>query len=377
MLYSAGDAAAASALIGWCRLVGDRPAGDVMDELSRLATGSASLGPFCAVVIGDHGLDVLSHGGVPLVAQTAGGKQSLTDGQTHVQAECALDLIIGDAPIDTLLALTDGVVAADGFSLRAAVASAPPWGTTAPQVSAEPMTPTDDKPESARSPAPLAAAAMISLRDTSAERRLGSAPIPLGTGPGTAARCWRRQPRCRLLALSRRQRSSPPPVVVRSRCSSRASTVLAVTSTTRGPALLRGVRHRHESGQLHPPTHRRSPAVGRARDERDGSYHTLVTSLVFGRDPDDDPEVREGRAQGVTLVDPGNTISRVHAEIRAVEWDVHIVDHGSTNGTFVWSAERQQWDRLVANQPVLLSPGSHVAFGRMTATYESNNRQKS
>lgn len=108
----------------------------------------------------------------------------------------------------------------------------------------------------------------------------------------------------------------------------------------------------------------------------DGAYHTLVTSLVFGRDPDDDPEVREGRAQGVTLIDPGNTISRIHAEIRAVDWDVHIVDHGSTNGTFVWSAERQQWDRLTPNQPVPLAPGSHVAFGRLTATYESSNRQK-
>ncbi|MCU1400316.1 MAG: hypothetical protein JWN62_3425, partial [Acidimicrobiales bacterium] len=109
----------------------------------------------------------------------------------------------------------------------------------------------------------------------------------------------------------------------------------------------------------------------------DGSYHTLVTSLVFGRDPDDDAEVREGRAQGVTLIDPGNTISRVHAEIRAVEWDVNIVDHGSTNGTFIWSADRQQWDRLTPNQPVPLSPGQHVAFGRLTATYESSNRQKS
>ena len=36
VLYSAGDAAAATALIGWCRLVGDRPASEVMTELSRL-----------------------------------------------------------------------------------------------------------------------------------------------------------------------------------------------------------------------------------------------------------------------------------------------------------------------------------------------------
>jgi len=109
----------------------------------------------------------------------------------------------------------------------------------------------------------------------------------------------------------------------------------------------------------------------------DGTYHTLITSLVFGRDPDDDPEVREGRAQGVTLIDPGNTISRVHAEIRGVDWDVHIVDHGSTNGTFLWSNDRQQWDRLAPEQSVPLTPGSHVSFGRLTATFESSARQKS
>ncbi|MCU1396141.1 MAG: hypothetical protein JWM34_4569, partial [Ilumatobacteraceae bacterium] len=128
VLYSAGDAAAATALIGWCRLVGDRPASEVMTELTRLSAGASTLGPFCAVVIGEHGLDVLSQGGVPLVASGAAGTQNLSDGQTHLHDITALNLLIGDAPIDTLLALDEGVVAADGFSLRAKSATALPWG---------------------------------------------------------------------------------------------------------------------------------------------------------------------------------------------------------------------------------------------------------
>src|SRR3954447_13762425 len=84
VLYSAGDAAAATSLIGWCRLVGDRPASEVMGELSRLSSSASSLGPFCAVVIGDDGLDVLIQGGVPLTAVSASGAHSLSDGQTHL-----------------------------------------------------------------------------------------------------------------------------------------------------------------------------------------------------------------------------------------------------------------------------------------------------
>src|SRR5262249_27625047 len=84
VLYSAGDAAAASALIGWCRLVGDRPATEVLSELGRLAASHATLGPFCAVVLGDDGVDVLSRGGVPLVAHSHTGTQSLPDGETHL-----------------------------------------------------------------------------------------------------------------------------------------------------------------------------------------------------------------------------------------------------------------------------------------------------
>ena len=377
VLYSAGDAAAATTLIGWCRVVGDRPAEDVMHELTRLAGGAAALGPFCAVVVGDHGLDVLSRGGVPLRAHTASGSQPVGDGQTHLDDVTALDLLIGDGPIDSLLSLDEGVVAADGFSLRAKTLAPLPWGSTpaatghmpAAMVSLQQASTGDDLPPAVplpvatQSPVPAPAPATAPAPSPAP----APAPAPAMAAPMPVPQPDDRQPTA-AMPVAAPPASGPQPVKVKGLVCARGH---FNDPRTRFCATCGIAMHQTSfilSEDVRPP-------LG-VLVMSDGAYHTLVTSLVFGRDPDDDPEVREGRAQGVTLIDPGNTISRVHAEIRAVDWDVHIVDHGSTNGTFIWSPERQQWDRLTPDQPVPLQPGSLVAFGRLTATYESSNRQK-
>ena len=393
VLYSAGDAAAATTLIGWCRLVGDRSADEVMNELSRLSAGAASLGPFCAVVIGDHGLDVLMQGGVPLQAQGPSGAQTLRDGQTHLHDVTSLDLLIGDGPIDALLALDSGVVAADGFSLRAKTTAALPWGP-APAAPSQEMA-----PAAAAAPAETAhmPAAMVSLQAAAGDDLPVAAPLPMAApapapAPVPAPAPAAAEPAPAPAAPPPAPAPAPAPVP---EMAPTAAMPAAAAPAASGPQPVKVKGLVCSRGHFNDPRTRFCATCGIAMHQTsfiltedvrpplgvlvmsDGAYHTLVTSLVFGRDPDDDPEVREGRAQGVTLIDPGNTISRVHAEIRAVDWDVHIVDHGSTNGTFIWSAERQQWDRLTPNQPVPLQPGSHVAFGRLTATYESSNRQKS
>jgi hypothetical protein len=102
----------------------------------------------------------------------------------------------------------------------------------------------------------------------------------------------------------------------------------------------------------------------------DGSVLTLAETSVVGRDPADDPMVRHGEAAAMPLVDPTNTLSRVHAEIRLVDWDVQIVDRSSTNGTFVWASGQTEWERLAPDAPRTLQPGTHVSFGRLTATFE-------
>jgi hypothetical protein len=106
----------------------------------------------------------------------------------------------------------------------------------------------------------------------------------------------------------------------------------------------------------------------------DGTFYTVTGNLVFGRDPDDDPAIRAGSSSPAVLVDPQNTISRVHAEVRAIEWDVYLVDRGSTNGTFVWNAGAQQWERLVQDQPRLIEPGAQISFGRLVAAFDSGLR---
>ena len=106
----------------------------------------------------------------------------------------------------------------------------------------------------------------------------------------------------------------------------------------------------------------------------DGTFYAISGNLVFGRDPDDDPAIRAGTASPAVLVDPANTISRVHAEVAAIEWDVYLVDRGSTNGTFVWNAPAQQWDRLAPDQPRVIEPGAQVSFGRLVAAFDSGLR---
>ena len=100
----------------------------------------------------------------------------------------------------------------------------------------------------------------------------------------------------------------------------------------------------------------------------DGSTFGLDRSYLVGREPGDtgDPGVAP-----LGILDNNETLSRRHAEIRLIEWTVHIVDMGSTNGTFIWDEHNAQWNQVVQGQPVPLSPGDTVALGRRTFVFES------
>ncbi|HEY4331760.1 MAG TPA: hypothetical protein VGM78_04300, partial [Ilumatobacteraceae bacterium] len=180
IVYSAGDVAAASALVGWCRLVGDRPAHEVMAELTRLASGGSSLGPFCAILVGESTLDVLVQGGVPIVALRNGATEQIgsAGGQplhTTLTGVTAINLLFGDTPVDTLLALHDGVVAADGFSLRINAATDLPWSPAASapaEAAPAAVVPVD-------TPAPTA---MVSLRDQTDDLPPAE-PLPIVAAP--------------------------------------------------------------------------------------------------------------------------------------------------------------------------------------------------
>lgn len=102
-----------------------------------------------------------------------------------------------------------------------------------------------------------------------------------------------------------------------------------------------------------------------------GSTYGLDRSYVVGREPG---QILELNVAPLAIHDDNETLSRRHAEIRLVGWDVHIVDLGSTNGTFVWDVSFERWNQIAPNTPVLLSPGDTVALGRRTFVFESVTR---
>lgn len=102
----------------------------------------------------------------------------------------------------------------------------------------------------------------------------------------------------------------------------------------------------------------------------DGTTYALDTGYVIGREPQLDERVRAGAARPLATGEAG-TMSRVHAEIRLEDWDVVLVDLGSTNGTYVRSGE-QGWERLTPQHPFRLDPGMEVSLGDRRIVFESN-----
>jgi pSer/pThr/pTyr-binding forkhead associated (FHA) protein len=102
----------------------------------------------------------------------------------------------------------------------------------------------------------------------------------------------------------------------------------------------------------------------------DGSAFGLDDTYVLGREPESDPAVAAGAARPITLDDPADSVSRVHAEVRVSGPRVELVDRGSTNGTHLWDDDRSVWDRLTPGDPRPLHPGDRGAVGRRTFVFE-------
>ena len=103
----------------------------------------------------------------------------------------------------------------------------------------------------------------------------------------------------------------------------------------------------------------------------DGATFSLSTDYVVGRQPEVHDLVQQNLALPITVDDPERSISRAHAELRLVDWDVHLVNLSGTNGSFVWDENGQQWVPIPEGQSVVLTPGMRVALGRRSAVFES------
>jgi FHA domain len=70
-----------------------------------------------------------------------------------------------------------------------------------------------------------------------------------------------------------------------------------------------------------------------------------------------------GRTRACDLTVNLSTVSKLHAYLTCSRGSWHVVDKGSTNGTFVGEA------RLAPNQPTLITSGQHLRFGDLETTF--------
>ncbi|RKN47826.1 FHA domain-containing protein [Micromonospora endolithica] len=103
----------------------------------------------------------------------------------------------------------------------------------------------------------------------------------------------------------------------------------------------------------------------------DGSTYPLDRGYLLGRSPDSG-DGGDGGCEPLAVDDRDASVSRVHARVDIDGWDVRLTDNGSTNGTFVWVEERNQWDRLRPGVPVVVAPGSWLRIGLRTLRYHSH-----
>lgn len=102
----------------------------------------------------------------------------------------------------------------------------------------------------------------------------------------------------------------------------------------------------------------------------DGTSYVLDSDCVLGREPEQAGAVRRG-ARPIRLPDRSGGMSRVHAEIRLVDWDVTVVDRGSANGTHIMQPGRADWVRASPGHQIVLQPGAQVLIGGRTFTFDS------
>ncbi|WP_024800321.1 FHA domain-containing protein [Nocardia sp. BMG51109] len=101
----------------------------------------------------------------------------------------------------------------------------------------------------------------------------------------------------------------------------------------------------------------------------DGMSYLLATDAVIGRDPENSDAAQRGLIP-LKIEDSSGGMSRAHAEIHLADWDVTLVDRGSTNGTHARLPGYQDWIRLAPRQPMTLVYGAEIMLGNRVLRLE-------
>ncbi|MFI6045102.1 FHA domain-containing protein [Nocardia sp. NPDC051321] len=101
----------------------------------------------------------------------------------------------------------------------------------------------------------------------------------------------------------------------------------------------------------------------------DGMTYVLAADAVIGRDPEHSDAAQRGLVP-LRVDDSSGGMSRAHAEIHLLNWDVTVVDRGSTNGTRTRLPGYRDWIRLAPNQSMVLVPGAEVMLGNRVLRFE-------
>jgi len=123
--------------------------------------------------------------------------------------------------------------------------------------------------------------------------------------------------------------------------------------------------------QTAPPSWDQSPSGAPGPPGRlvldDGSSAVLEQTCVLGSAPHGSPAVQTGVAIPLTVFGPG--VAPVHAEIRVEHGQVAVRDLGAAP-TYVLAPGMPSWLPLAAGQISPLAPGTRLALGQRTISYE-------